>query len=261
MTDAPALSLVLPCWNEASNLPALVARCAEVIARPDVEVLFVDNGSTDGTADLLPRLLAPHAFARRVRVERNQGYGHGVLCGLRLARGRFLAWTHADLQADPADAVRALELAERSPDPDRVLVKGKRLGRPAWDVAFTWAMAAFESAALGRALWDVHGQPTLLPRAFFESWQDPPLDFSLDVFALALARPRGLRVLRLPVAFGARRHGMGSNETLKAKLRYSRRTIGAAVGLRRRIRAESRIRPDQATSPCSRPMPRGPEQP
>ena len=101
-----------------------------MIQRGDVEVIFVNNGSRDRTAAILPKLIAPHAFAKLVQVDVNQGYGFGILSGLRAAQGDILGWTHADMQTDPGDAIRGLELFLSGPAPERIFVKGKRYGRP-----------------------------------------------------------------------------------------------------------------------------------
>ena len=232
------LSLVIPCYNEAGNLPRLVARCAEAFAgSPAAEVVLVDNGSRDETPSLLPGLIAPHPNLRTTRVEVNQGYGFGILSGLRAATGDVLAWTHADLQTDPADATRGFELFRGASDPGRLFVKGARYGRPLRDRVFTWGMSACELLVLGAPLRDINAQPTMFTRSFFETWADPPDDFSLDLFAYYQAIRHALRVERFPVHFGPRLSGTGHNERLSAKLRYSRRTLNYSLQLRQRLRA------------------------
>lgn len=72
------LSIVVPCYNEKENIPLLLERFDEVIKGQDMEVVLVDNGSTDGSADVLRELLPRYAFARTVSVEVNQGYGYGI---------------------------------------------------------------------------------------------------------------------------------------------------------------------------------------
>lgn len=67
------LSIVVPCYNEKENLPLLLERFNEVIKGRDMEVILVDNGSTDGSADVLRELLPRYAFAKIVTVEVNQG--------------------------------------------------------------------------------------------------------------------------------------------------------------------------------------------
>jgi glycosyltransferase involved in cell wall biosynthesis len=235
-TEAPRLSLVIPCYNESANLPRLVERCAEAFAGEDVEVVFVENGSTDNSREVLARMLPDHSYARRVDVDVNQGYGFGILSGLRAASAPYLGWTHADLQADPGDALKALDVIRAAGD-GVVFIKGSRYGRALGAVAFTWGMAAFESIVLGARMWDINAQPNIFPRSFFESWEDPPNDFSLDLYAYYKAVHRGLPIRRLSVYFGPREHGVGHNDTLAAKLRLARRTMAYSVGLRRRLRS------------------------
>lgn len=240
-TDAaPKLSLVLPCFNEAETLPGLIDRIEASFA-PDagVEVVLVDNGSRDATPEIVRQRLPGHPVVRGVRVETNRGYGFGILAGLAAARGRHLGWTHADLQTDPADALRALALLERAPRPDRLFVKGRRHGRPLGDVVFTVGMSAFETALLRRPLWDINAQPNVVPRAFYEAVAaGSPHDFSLDLYFYYEARRHGLEIVRFPVRFGARRHGVSNwNVDWRGKKRFIERTVKFSLELRRRLHA------------------------
>ncbi|MFA6214475.1 MAG: glycosyltransferase family 2 protein, partial [Candidatus Micrarchaeia archaeon] len=97
----PALSLVVPCFNEERSLDAIVGRFSQ--SKPcenGYQLVLVDNGSADGTRERLARLCRSHAFVKSVRVGKNIGYGFGIMSGLREADGEFLGWTHADLQCD-----------------------------------------------------------------------------------------------------------------------------------------------------------------
>lgn len=249
----PRLSIVIPCYNEAAGLPALIERC-ELLSSGGAEVILVDNGSTDGTGEAL---LAAGIFPARpycgkssdgsdsssfspgirsVRVDVNQGYGFGILSGLAMASGDVLGWTHADMQADPADALRGFGFFLSSDHPERLFIKGRRHGRPFADVAFTIGMSLFESTLFGSRLWDVNAQPTLFHRSFMEGWSDPPMDFSLDLFAYATARSRGLSVSRFPVFFGERMHGRSHwNVDWRAKARFIRRTLLYSFGLKKKF--------------------------
>jgi hypothetical protein len=165
----------------------------------------------------------------------NQGYGFGILSGLKACRGGILGWTHADMQTDPQDAVRGLALFERH-GPD-IFVKGRRYGRPAADVFFTVGMSAFETLLLGKPMWDINAQPTLFSRAFFESWRDAPHDFALDLYAYYQARQTGLVIHRFPVRFGARAHGVSHwNVNWAAKRKFIRRTVEFSLQLRKSIK-------------------------
>lgn len=227
------LSLVIPCYNEAKSLPALVARCEAVFAGENVEVILVDNGSTDETAAVMAGLQGGGPV-RWVRISPNRGYGGGILAGLAEAAGDVVGWTHADLQTDPGDALVGLRLFEGE---RAVMVKGRRFGRPLADVMFTAGMSVFETVLFGRVFWDINAQPTLLPRAHYESWRGAPSDFALDLFAYHQALQAGLRVRRFPVRFGARVHGVSHwNVNWAAKRRFIGRTMRFSLALRRGLR-------------------------
>lgn len=230
------LSLVIPAYNEAKNLPLLLERAAGEIGRGGIEMIIVDNGSRDATQAVLRELLPRNSFARSVRVDVNQGYGHGILAGLRAATGKVLAWTHADMQTDPGDAMRGLEIF-KARNAERVFVKGRRFGRPAGDRFFTAGMSLFESVLLGHCMSDINAQPTMFARSFFETWKNPPGDFSLDLYAYYMAVSQGLRVERFPVRFGERAHGASHwNVNWRAKAKFVKRTAAYSFRLKRELK-------------------------
>ena len=96
-------------------------------------------------------------------------------------------------------------------------------------------MTLFEWFILRRKLIDINAQPTMFHRSFFEIWSNPPTDFSLDLFAYAEALRNGLEVRRFPVEFGQRGAGIGHNDLLVSKLRYSKRTFEFSLNLARRF--------------------------
>ena len=226
------LSLVIPCYNEAANLPLLLERCKGLAARPGVEVILVDNGSNDSSAEVLLHLLPEYPGCRSIRVEKNQGYGFGIVSGLKAAKGEILGWTHADMQTDPQDAILGLEHFENHGDD--IFVKGRRYGRPFVDVVFTVGMSVFETILLTRPMWDINAQPTIFSRSFFESWIDPPDDFSLDLYAYYQAQRFGLKIHRFPVRFGERVHGVSHwNVNWDAKRKFIRRTVDFSLQLKK----------------------------
>ncbi len=225
-------SLVIPCYNESKNIPALLEKCANIIIPNEREVILVDNGSTDDTPATLQEFLPKYPGCRSVRVEKNQGYGFGILSGLKAASGDILGWTHADLQTDPTDTLKALELFNQSQE--NSFVKGKRYGRPLSDVFFTVGMSFFESILLRTVLWDINAQPNIFTRQFFESWQTPPHDFSLDLYVYYCAKKQKIPVLRFPVHFGERLHGASSwNVDWASKKKFIKRTIEFSLNLKK----------------------------
>lgn len=228
-------SLVIPCYNEADNLPLLLERCREVACLPEKrEVILVDNGSTDNSPEILEKLLPEYPGCRSIRVENNQGYGFGILSGLRAAQGKILGWTHADMQTDPQDAIRGLAYFRQHGM--NSYVKGKRYGRPFTDTFFTVGMSFFETLLLNKPLWDINAQPNLFPRSFFESWENPPHDFSLDLYAYYQAHCHNLNIHRFPVHFGKRAYGISHwNINWASKVKFIKRTLEFSFTLKKNL--------------------------
>jgi glycosyltransferase involved in cell wall biosynthesis len=221
-------SIVLPCYNEAGNLPPLLERYRAVWEDCPSELILVDNGSTDGTADLLGRELArPELrFARAIRVPKNRGYGHGIHAGLLAARGELVGFSHADMQCDPADLFVAYHRLRVEPDSRRVLVKGKRARRPVGPSTLTHGMAAFASVILGRRLGDINAQPKVFHRDHLERLVAPPDGMPFDLYVLYVALRAGMTIATIPVTFGTRAHGR-SKWAFSIASRY--RTIAATM--------------------------------
>ncbi len=239
--DSPALSIVIPCYNEAGNIPFILASLRERLAdRTDVEVVLVNNGSSDESSAVLARELQrpEHAFAVVCDVPVNKGYGYGICAGLRQARGRVLAWTHADMQTDPRDVLSAFARFSAAGPAEQVFLRGRRRARNPLDAFFTFGMTIAASAALGVWLNDVNAQPKMFHRSFFESLDRPPDDFSLDLYVLYTAKRRGMTVLQQDVIFGKRLHGQAKGGgTLKGKWKLIKRTWAYIIALRKDLKA------------------------
>lgn len=230
------LSIIIPCYNEEKNIPLILERFNEVIKREDIEVILVNNGSTDNSENVFNELLPKYPFAKGVKVEVNQGYGYGILQGLNTAQGEYIGWTHADMQTDPNDVVKALDIIEKTNE-KKVLVKGNRKGRPFFDVFFTFGMGCFETLLMGEFLWDINAQPNIFSRELFDNWQNPPYDYSLDLFAFYEAKKHNYKIIRFPVIFPPRIYGHSSwNTGLKSKWKFIKRTLDFSFKLKKGLK-------------------------
>lgn len=220
------LSIVVPCYNEEQNIPLIFSRFNEVIKRDDVEIIFVNNGSTDQSKKVLENLCKSHSFARVHNIDMNVGYGNGVSSGLKIANGQYLGFTHADMQTDPNDILIALNEIEILDNPGDIYIKGNRKSRPLFDLFFTIGMSLFETIYLKTPLWDINAQPNIFHRNFYEKLQDFPDDFSLDLFLLYQAKVLKQNLIRFDVIFPPRVHGTSKwNTSFLAKWRFIKRTI------------------------------------
>ena len=232
------LSIVIPCYNEASNLIRIIEKIDQIHQQnPEVEIVIVDNGSTDSTPEVLKELIEPRMhFITRHRIEKNQGYGHGIVSGIRIAKGEVLSWTHADLQTDPLDVIHAYqEFIENPMCPDCIL-KGRRVGRNFFDTMFTAGMSVLSTLLLRVPLSDVNAQPKMFHRNFLGQLTDAPMDFSLDLYLLYQARTNNYLILEHPVHFGKRLHGEAKGGgSLKGKWKLILRTWKYMLRLKREL--------------------------
>jgi glycosyltransferase involved in cell wall biosynthesis len=111
---APRLTYVVPLLNEAASLPELFARIRDTTEalEMDFEVVFVDDGSTDGSFEVLKGLYAEDPRVRALRFGRNRGKSDALSAGFAAARGEIVVTMDADLQDDPGEVPRMLEALE-----------------------------------------------------------------------------------------------------------------------------------------------------
>ena len=226
MSNTPKLSVVLPCYNEAKGLESLLERFADSSGSTSFELILVDNGSVDETPQVLQRVLPKFPFARSVRVEKNQGYGHGIWTGLQAAKGEVLAWSHADMQTDPADVFHAWRIYRAAADSQRTVVKGYRHGRSFSERVVSWGMQTLATLLLRTRLTEINAQPKMFHRDLLTCLPNPPIDLNFDLYVLYAARKCGWRLMTFPVAFPPRQHGQSSWAT---SWRSKARTIGRSM--------------------------------
>jgi polyisoprenyl-phosphate glycosyltransferase len=127
MTPAlPLVSIIVPVLDEEAGLPELQRRLEEALAGVGgYEVVYVDDGSTDGSAALVREWVNAGRRVRLVRLSRNFGMETAMSAGLDYARGAYTVLMHADLQDPPELIPEMLALAEEGAD----VVYARRIGR------------------------------------------------------------------------------------------------------------------------------------
>ena len=204
MSGVPHLSVVIPAYNEAESLPELhreLAAALEAIGRP-WEVIYVDDGSRDGSDEVIARLAAADPRVRGAVLRRNFGKSAALATGFRLARGEWVATLDADLQDDPAELQRLIEALAQGHD----LVSGWKQDRkdPITKTLPSWLFNAVTSSVAGLKLHDFNCGFKLYRRQVTEAVE---IYGELHSFIPALAHWRGFRVGEVPVRHRARRFG------------------------------------------------------
>lgn len=120
----PQVSVIVPAYNEAENVEPLLAELAKALG-DDYEVVFVDDGSTDGTYDRAVAARASYPLLKVCRLSRNQGKTAALLRGFEDADGDIVSIFDADLQFLPGDVVRQVAKLREGFD----VVTGRKVGR------------------------------------------------------------------------------------------------------------------------------------
>jgi len=127
VADNIGLSVVIPIHNEKENLPILYRELTDVLAnlREAYEIILVNDGSTDGSREIMEELASQDASVRVIHFRRNYGQTAAMNAGFKLAEGSVIITMDGDLQNDPADIPRLLEKMAQGYD----LVSGWRKDR------------------------------------------------------------------------------------------------------------------------------------
>lgn len=216
MPASPLLSVLVPVYNERATLEPLLRRVQELPL--DLEIIVVDNVSTDGTRQWLEELLASgeagsedsQNLLRVVLQSENLGKGASVRRGLALARGQWVVVQDADLEYDPRDLVRLLDLAQSkrldAAFGTRLSPHSKSL-RDQPRTAFFYGrvgLTLFYRVLYGAPLGDVATCYKLMRRPFALGLKLRCDGFDLDfeiAAKVALAHKRGARVGQRPISY------------------------------------------------------------
>ena len=211
----PSLSVVIPVHDEVDSIAALHEEVRAAL-HDDFEVVFVDDGSDDGTREVLCELARRHPETTRVvGFRRNYGKSHALGAGFRRARGRFIATLDGDLQDDPAEVPRLL--AKLRDDGYDVVGGWRRRRRdPAGKIASSWLFNALVRLLCRVRFRDINCGLKVFRR---EVLDEIHLTSGYHRFLPLLAHWKGFRVAEAEVAHRPRRHGesrYGSSRSLRA---------------------------------------------
>jgi dolichol-phosphate mannosyltransferase len=209
MSDAarsPAVSVVVPVFNEEENMPILQSELRAALSGLDYEIVFVDDGSTDRSAEKIET----SANVRLIRFEKNTGQSAALYAGVRAARGEAIVMIDGDLQNDPADIPRLLAEISRGAD----LVCGYRAKRK--DTITKRLTSRIANFVRSRFTKDYVRDTGCTLKAMRRECADALVPFKgMHRFIPALIRDAGYGLVEIPVnhrprRFGQTKYGFGS---------------------------------------------------
>jgi len=235
---APVLSIVVPVYNEARTVAAVIERLMTVPFSVAREVLVVDDGSTDDTPAIL-RQFAGRQDIMVLAAPRNQGKGAAIRRGIEHAKGRILAIQDADLELDPGQLPA---LVQPLVDGRAQAVYGSRFlaGRP--DMPFVSRCAnrtltAITAIVCGGYVTDMETCYKIIPTDLLRSLRLESDRFDIEAEITAKLLVRGCRITELPVVVHSRSKAAGKKIGWRDGLHAIRAIVRYGVKQRRAIKA------------------------
>jgi glycosyltransferase involved in cell wall biosynthesis len=205
MTGAPDLSVVLPVFNEEENVPILLDEIARALDGKgwSYEIIAVDDGSRDGSLDVLRGLKSKYPTLRIITFEKNSGQTAALDAGWRAARGTFVVSLDSDLQNDPADIPKMMDELQKS---GADMIIGVRVNRQD-----TWSRRMQSKIGNSVRNWITGDRITdtgcSLKLARREAIEPVRLFTGMHRFLPTLVRHAGFKVIETPVNHRPRRFG------------------------------------------------------
>ena len=208
-TNDPAVSIVVPVRNEAGNITLLVGEIASALeGQWPFEIVYVDDGSIDGTEAELKQLMTQRAWLRRVRHKQSCGQSAAIRTGVAAARAAIVVTLDGDGQNDPAFIPALIRVLE-SGSPRVGLVAGQRIGRKA--SGFKKLQSRIANTVRGAVLRDGTRDTGCGLKAFRRDvFLALPYFDGLHRFLPALVRREGFDIGYVDVVDRARAHGVSN---------------------------------------------------
>ena len=210
------LSVVMPVYNEQARVEKAVAQVLAAPVDDEIELLAVDDGSTDGTADVLQRLADDEPRIRLLRHERNQGKGAALQTGFAAAAGDVVLIQDADLEYDPADYPRLLAPVR---DGRADVVLGSRFIGDSHRVLYFWhyvgncMLTLLSNVMSGLNLTDMEAGYKVFRREVLDGLQLRSRRFGVEPELVQKVARGGWRVYEVAVTYNGRTYAEGKKIT------------------------------------------------
>jgi len=211
------LSVVIPVYNEVDTLESVVHAVRDC-GVPDAQIVVVDDCSSDGTVELLKSELSDKIDVIAYH-EENRGKGAALRTGINAAKGESIVFQDADLEYNPKDIARMLQIKEETGCDvvygSRFLGKGYSEVSPAWHHFINDLLTRFSNLFTGYPLTDMETCYKLFPRSFLQSISIDENQFGIEPELTAKAAGAGLSLVETPIDYD--RRGFEEGKKIRAK--------------------------------------------
>tara|TARA_B100000941_G_C28488256_1_gene546299 strand:+ start:882 stop:1598 length:717 start_codon:yes stop_codon:yes gene_type:complete len=203
-------SLVLPCYNEEKNIAFL---CKEFLELPmdkyKAELILVNNGSNDSTKFEIEKAIknnnSQNIDIKLVDIKKNVGYGGGISEGLKVSKGEFIGWAHADLQTPLSDFFKLFMLVKGK---KKILGKGFRTNNRGFDGLVSRFHEYLASIILGYKMREINAQPKIFNKELLNDFKNMPKKWTtLDTYIVYKCLKNSIEIKTIDVVFNTRKFG------------------------------------------------------
>ncbi len=216
-------SIIIPCYNEQANLPLLIDNILPLQNDYELEYILVENGSTDNSREYLKNNIEGKYKNIKIKyLDINKGYGYGLKNGLKLAKGEYLGWIHADMQVHPNDLRPIFDFALSNDSKEKIFLKARRTNRPFVDRFFAAGQTVFSSIVFFYKMFDIGASPLIFSKSLIDNYDKMTNDFSIEVFTYLMAKKKNFYIKRFNINLNDRENSDSSwNTGLMSKFKLS----------------------------------------
>ena len=206
--DSQELSLVIPCYNEEEGIEKVATQLVNELTNSEVnfELILVDNGSYDNTARILHDLADRYSQIKVVTVRKNEGYGWGIINGLKKCEGKYVGFLCGDGQISPRDVVTVFREL-KSEDLDLCKVKRVKRYDGFYRLFLTKSYNFLFQFFCPVSTSDVNGTPKIMRSHCYEKLGISSKDWFIDAEIMIKAKSLGFKIGEIPVEFKKREEG------------------------------------------------------
>ncbi|HIH17782.1 MAG TPA: glycosyltransferase family 2 protein [Nanoarchaeota archaeon] len=230
----PEVSIVLPFYNEEGNVRKVLQDLSSEFGKSkiDYEIIAVNNGSWDKTPGIISDVKKKNKRVKRVDVKKNQGYGFGILTGLKSAQGKYIGYGWGDGQVLASDFVKVFQtLKESKVD----ICKVRRVTRESEGFSRNFRSKGYNlliSSLFFMNLKDINGCPKIMKEEVYRNLNLQSRDWFLDPELIIKAKRKGYKILEVPIIFKKRERGKSNVGFIKTDFEFLKNIIKYRLGVK-----------------------------
>ena len=205
-------TLVLPCFNEEDNIIHLYDEFCQIpFGNIFPELIFVNNGSSDKTEENIDNIIKLNKSKnnnieiKKINLINNEGFGGGIIEGLKQARGKYIGWTHADLQTPLLDF---FTLYNKIKGKKLIMGKGYRVNNRGFDAIVSRMHEKCASFILGYKMEEINAQPKIFSNDLISFFDSMPKKWTvLDTYVNYVCKVNSIEIFETDVVFRTRIYG------------------------------------------------------